>query len=48
MRTFHSLTGLTAEYPTQYAETNKFKLKHVIYSKQYFSFLKRDSRIKYK
>ena len=32
---------------TRYAETNKFKLKYVIYSKQYFSFLKRDSPIKY-
>ena len=28
------------------SEGNKFKLKYVIYSKQYFSFLKRDSRIK--
>ena len=30
----------------QYAETNNFKLKYVIYSKQYFSFLKLDSPIK--
>ena len=29
-----------------YAVTNKFNWKYVIYSKQYFSFLKRDSPIK--
>ena len=35
----NSCQGLTAEYPaTRYAETDKFELKCIIYSKEYFNF----------
>ena len=43
---FKNLRRLCKWYRRKPHVRNKFKLKYVIYSKQCFSFLKRDSRIK--